>query len=132
MSRDESSIAFTCGKVVPARRVSLSVEASHPGQLSPRDKLKYHVNGSVVLGNMPRRFLPRDNSLSRDNMLSRVHVNRVLALLIMTGREASETYAKLKLKISKRTLRKGINECLISPVIKLIQRGSNNSLQCLQ
>ena len=66
------------GKVVPARRVSLSVEASHPGQFSLRDKPEYHVNGNVVLGNMLRRFLPRDNSLSRDNMLSRVHVNRVL------------------------------------------------------
>ena len=81
LSRDETSVAFTCRKVVPARRVSLSVDASHPGQFLPRDKPKYHVNRTVVLGNMPRRFLPRDNSLSGDNMLSQVHVNRVLDLL---------------------------------------------------
>ena len=48
------------------------------GQLLPRDKLKYNVNGTIVLINIPRQFLPRDNKLSRDNMLSPVHVNRVL------------------------------------------------------
>ena len=61
-------------------KVSLSAEASHMGQLLPRDKLKYNVNGTIVLINLPRQFLLRDNKLSRDNMLSRVHVNRVLSV----------------------------------------------------
>ena len=50
----------------------------HPGHLLPWDKLKYHVNGTIAISNMPRQILPRDRKLSRDNLLSRVHVNRVL------------------------------------------------------
>ena len=55
----------------PVRRVSLSAEASDPEQLLSRDKFIYYVSGTIVLSNMPRQFL------SRDNMLSRFHVNRV-------------------------------------------------------
>ena len=51
-----------------------------------------------------------------------LHINGLeteFVLLIMTGREANETDAKLKLKISERTQTKGINECFVSPIIKI-------------
>ena len=48
-------------------------------------------------------------------------------VLIMTGREASETDAKLNKKISERTQTKENNECFVSNVpIQFIQRASSN------
>ena len=75
---------FISGKVVPARVPVCRSESPGgaflaPGQVEISRERNY-------CGNMSRQFLPRDRKLFRDNMLSRVHVNRVSECAIGSGK----------------------------------------------